>query len=322
MKSVCAVVVTYNRKVMLSECVLALLHQTFMLKRIYIIDNASTDGTEIFLAERGLLADSKVSYIYLSENIGGAGGFYEGIRRAFTDGYDWIWVMDDDAEPKLNAAEAFLPYLDDESIVALANIKFDIMGRFLPTHCGQRSKWYEIGSTVTTLSDKDQQLAKEPFDIFYSSFVGLAFRRSAVEAIGLPKREFFITNDDVEYSARLNSIGRMLLLPQSVILHKEASRRRIKRQCLGRCVERTPLDAYWRIYFLVRNELVVEREHRGNLRTFFCALYWAVRLGVGIILFDDYKLIRLRIVIRGYMDFLRNRFDNEWAINQRRLLSN
>ena len=50
---VAAVVVTYNRKELLMECLEALLRQTRPLQAIYIIDNASTDGTPELLHREG-----------------------------------------------------------------------------------------------------------------------------------------------------------------------------------------------------------------------------------------------------------------------------
>ena len=44
-EKIAAVVVTYNRKELLFQCLDALLKQTYPLDAIYIIDNASTDGT-------------------------------------------------------------------------------------------------------------------------------------------------------------------------------------------------------------------------------------------------------------------------------------
>ncbi len=52
---VCAAVVTYNRKALLVECLVALLAQTYAVEQIFFVDNASTDGTEALLRERGLL---------------------------------------------------------------------------------------------------------------------------------------------------------------------------------------------------------------------------------------------------------------------------
>jgi len=47
--SICAVVATFNRKALLTECLTALLRQSRPLDEIILIDNASTDGTRSWL---------------------------------------------------------------------------------------------------------------------------------------------------------------------------------------------------------------------------------------------------------------------------------
>jgi Predicted glycosyltransferases len=132
--SVCAVVVTYNRKNLLIECLEALRKQTRPIQGIYLIDNASTDGTPELLLENGYISELppenlkepwekdfivqnlvdgreiKLYYVRMHENTGGAGGFYEGVKRGYEKGYDWLWLMDDDIEPKSQAIEIMLTY--------------------------------------------------------------------------------------------------------------------------------------------------------------------------------------------------------------------
>jgi GT2 family glycosyltransferase len=50
-ETVCAVVVTYNRKELLIECLDALCKQTRPIDAMYIIDNFSNDGTAELLLE-------------------------------------------------------------------------------------------------------------------------------------------------------------------------------------------------------------------------------------------------------------------------------
>ena len=68
------VIVTYNRRQLLEECVEKAYRQTTPAQSIIIINNASTDGTRAYLKE--LAAESTIyDIINLSQNIGGAGGF-------------------------------------------------------------------------------------------------------------------------------------------------------------------------------------------------------------------------------------------------------
>ena len=54
-ETVCAVVVTYNRKNHLLECLEGLRKQTRPIDAIYLVDNASTDGTPDLYLKKDLL---------------------------------------------------------------------------------------------------------------------------------------------------------------------------------------------------------------------------------------------------------------------------
>ncbi len=71
---VCAVVLTYNRKELLSECLSALNAQTRPLDGIVVVNNASTDGTAEMLAE----SFATVNALNQHENLGASTGFYLG----------------------------------------------------------------------------------------------------------------------------------------------------------------------------------------------------------------------------------------------------
>ena len=85
---ICAVVVTYNRKQMLVECVEALLNQTIKPDKILVLDNASTDGTKDLLIEKDLF--DKIVYKRLKNNMTAAGGFYWEMRCAYNLGLDYL----------------------------------------------------------------------------------------------------------------------------------------------------------------------------------------------------------------------------------------
>ena len=90
---VVAIVVTYNRCELLLEAIEAL-RKSCEKCDIFIIDNASTDGTKDKLT---LYIDQKtIFYFNTGRNLGGAGGFNFGVRKAYEAGYDYIWLMDDD----------------------------------------------------------------------------------------------------------------------------------------------------------------------------------------------------------------------------------
>src|SRR5258708_23168564 len=89
MSTVAAVIVTFNRKGLLIECLEAVRGQTRPCERVFIIDNSSTDGTPELLADEGVL-DGSIEYVRLPVNTGSAGGFHEGVRRAYAAGHDRV----------------------------------------------------------------------------------------------------------------------------------------------------------------------------------------------------------------------------------------
>ena len=92
MNDVAAVVVTYNRKELLRECIMALKNSS-QPSDIYIIDNNSTDGTKDYIKD---ILDDATVYKKLKKNVGGAGGFSAGMNHVVKKGYKYVWIMDDD----------------------------------------------------------------------------------------------------------------------------------------------------------------------------------------------------------------------------------
>ena len=94
MPKIAAVVVTYNRKDLLLECLSCLQNQNFSDASqacetsldILVIDNASTDGTSKAL--KPLANTKQILYFNTGSNLGGAGGFNYGMRKAVELGYD------------------------------------------------------------------------------------------------------------------------------------------------------------------------------------------------------------------------------------------
>src|SRR5690348_13086589 len=89
---VCAVVVTRDRRELLRRCLAALGGESRPPDGVLVVDNDSSDGT----AQMVLTDFPDVELLALKTNVGGAGGFARGMSQAHEQGYDWLWLMDDD----------------------------------------------------------------------------------------------------------------------------------------------------------------------------------------------------------------------------------
>lgn len=332
--SVCAVVVTYNRKDLLLECLEALLKQTRPIQGMYIIDNFSTDGTPNVLLEKGYIFELppdkltepwerefeiknltdgshiKVHYVRMHENTGGAGGFYEGVKRGYEKGYDWLWLMDDDAEPKEDALEKLSFYFEKENIVALAGTVVNKEGNICYNHRGTINfeKFYPMIQTPL-----DDSLYKNTsVEIDMASFVGLLVNNVAIRKIGYPKKEFFIHHDDVEYCIRLHTTGKIFLIPASIILHKEVSKNIEPKRILLRNSFRIPFDKLWLSYYGKRNLIWLGKEYTKNKFTYYLNIFLPLpKIFLGILLYDDFKLKRINFIVNLIFDGLKGNFDNQ-----------
>lgn len=71
MNKICAIMVTYNRKILLKQSLQALLDQTVTDFDILVVDNASTDNTREYIDD--LLQEERIDYVNTGANLGGSG---------------------------------------------------------------------------------------------------------------------------------------------------------------------------------------------------------------------------------------------------------
>jgi rhamnopyranosyl-N-acetylglucosaminyl-diphospho-decaprenol beta-1,3/1,4-galactofuranosyltransferase len=215
-EQVCAVVVTHDRREMLRECLTALAGQTRPPDEILVVDNGSHDGTGAMLTDE--FPDVVVHR--LAENQGGAGGFHEGLKVGHRNGFEWLWVMDDDTIPTPTALESLLEgsaaaaEVDDQPLVLASQVLWTD-GRLHPMNTAVLG----IHRMNRLLEGVERGLLR----IRAASFVSLLINRRAVERFGLPIKRYFIWCDDVEFTARVLRTEPGYLVPSSVVHHKTAT---------------------------------------------------------------------------------------------------
>ncbi len=315
--TVCAFVLTRNRKELLVECVRALLGQTRPPERVLILDNASTDGTEALLRAEGILDRPEVTFHRMVRNTGGAGGYSEGVRIGAELGTDWLWLMDDDAEPRPDALERLLaaPPAGDPGTAVLCNRVETLDGSIDVLHrCS-------LGRFIRPLP-KEAYIPGRYVSVGAASFVGFMVRTDVVREVGLPRAEFFIAYDDADYSIRVRPHGAILLVPESVIVHKltmgggSATRRsRLWNRALGLDYSSSSWPGFWKNLYGIRNFVWI-KQHYGRLSTL---AFVGVTLTyiVKSLLYDRYPLRRVPWIVRFAAAGRRGDFSGpspeEWA---------
>ncbi len=206
MNKTCAVVVTYNRKTLLEQAVKCLLQQTCPCD-ILIVDNASTDGTNELI---NIFTDKRISYYNTGKNIGGAGGFNIGMKKAVEAGYQYVWVMDDDTFCQTDTLEQF--FIADKKL----NGDYGwLSSKALWTDGNICEMNRQVSINRKAITDFSEELIPS----YRATFVSMFVKSEVIIRYGLPIKEFFIWADDTEYTIRIANKKHCYVVSKSVVNH-------------------------------------------------------------------------------------------------------
>ncbi|WP_338403975.1 glycosyltransferase [Cellulosimicrobium arenosum] len=284
---VVAVVVAYNRRDLLREALDALAAQTRPLDAVLVLDNASDDDSAAVAGSHPVVTE----VLGLARNTGGAGGFAAGLAHAVGPAgaagkADLVWLMDDDTIPTPTALEELLrardAYPGPVALLGSRVVWHD--GRDHPMNTPRRRPGAS-GAQIAAARVAGATPVRS------SSFVSMLVDARAVRFHGLPVADYFIWNDDFEYSARLLLHGTGLAVHGSVVEHRT------------RTFGATDADPGERFYYEVRNKVwMITRS--GALSPSERALYSgaSVRRWVRTFVRSERRDVLLRAGGRGLRD--------------------
>lgn len=252
MVTVAAVVVTFNRLEKLKTVIASIEAQTHQPATLFIIDNASTDGTDAYLAS--LTSSLNFEVVSMTENTGGAGGFTEGMVRGYASGADHVWIMDDDCYPQPDALAALVRGFDEA---------VDELGGDVPFACSvvkfTDGNICEMNNPVPTW-DWARLLVKGQQNVMVTacSFVSVLIPRWAIAEYGLPYAEYFIWFDDREYTLRLTERCPAVQVLDSIVIHDMGDNRGVNFAMVN-------AKSLWKFKYGVRNEASYQLHHKGLL---------------------------------------------------------
>ena len=215
---VSVVIVNWNGRQHLGECLESLRSQTFRDLEIVLVDNGSQDGSREYVQEHF----PEVRLIALQKNYGFAGGNNAGIRAASgrylallnnDTKVDPAWLMNLMKEAEANRAPVgmwaskILSY-DDPGII-------DNVGILLyPDGLGRGKGRLE----------KDEGQYDERGEAFFPSGCAGLYRREMLDEIGLFDEAFFAYADDVDLGLRARLAGwQCIYVPSAKVYHKYSS---------------------------------------------------------------------------------------------------
>lgn len=249
-ESVAVVIVTYNRADLLTRMLDGLAAQTRRPDSVVVVDNASSDHTGDVLTAR---TDLPLQVITSPDNLGGAGGFHLGMKTAHEQGFDRIWLIDDDVVPAPDCLAVLMAADEDCLMVVREDLAGELVEksavRFdLDNPLAIRPKTASVDSTYGTRAAMPERVAVENV-----AFEGFMARRSVIDEIGLPDASFFIFYDDVDYAIRARRSGRTIWALRDAVLVRQLDFN-----------QQHDLSG-WKGYYMYRNLFVVHLRYGSNV---------------------------------------------------------
>lgn len=255
-KKIAAVFATMNRRDVACECIRLLASQDIPPNKVFIADNASSDGTSEAIAQMSADFPMEVAIIPLDENLGNAGGIQIAMNRAFDENFDSVWILDDDSWPDPGALAALLVKDGPHKVIRTSLIlepgsnriswPFEIRDsndkwRMMEATPVQTSKWREV----------------------HRSWLGALIPKDAYQKVGPVNADLFLRGEDEDYPRRLEQAGYKFWMNSSSILRHPIAGPLVTIS-LGDfklCLERH-LTAD-KLYYRIRNMLWIKREESG-----------------------------------------------------------
>lgn len=255
--------------------------------RVYVVNNSPGDEGSADILSR-LAQVAGVVILDQEKNIGVAAGFNAGMRRALADGFEFVWIFDQDS----TVADGMLPQLkrafsEWPTPVAMAgpSLRAEETGFLYDADRGEG-----IGELQTLISS------------------GALFSRTALARIGLHDERLFIDYVDHDISLRAREAGfAVVKVFDTVLDHRFGAS--TPARFLGR---RVYLSNYspLRQYYMTRNRVIMMRRY-GIGRWFWEDAAYAAKAWVKVLLCERDRGPKIGAAIRGAVDGIRFRSVHE-----------
>ncbi len=220
---VCAVTVAYNSPEELSLLLRSLQTQQ-ALNGLVMLDNSDEpyleDNKATFHkhAERYQFAQ----YVRLVRNVGSAAGFCKGMKIAHEEGFDWVWLLDQDGTVEGGCLTALLQNVGQADILCPQIVDIDAPTTILPQSGAVQNFWGRMIWIAGTFSR----------EISFFATHGALISKKVLDKVGYyDPRHFFVGSEDSDFAFRSTADGmRVRLVAEAKARHPDARQRSFEKK--------------------------------------------------------------------------------------------
>jgi GT2 family glycosyltransferase len=282
---VAVILVNYRGRADTLECLASLRGLTYPNVLVYVVDQASGDGTP-----DAIRADfPEVRVIENPTNDGFAGGNNRGIEAALRDGAAYLYLLNNDTTVAPDLLEPLVSVMRADAGIGVA-------GSLMLFHGEPETVWASGGIMTpegnSLLRDTEKPvgaIGAEPFAVDFVIGCGLMTRREVVETLGPLDEAYFLYYEETDFNARVARSGRRIVtVPASRLWHKVS--------------RSTDQSSDLTLYYMRRNRLLyLSRYGDDPERRVRSAILDDLRLVASLL--RRGKLKRARTLLRAVADF-------------------
>lgn len=275
---IAGIVVLYNPSNLVYDNVLTYIDY---IEHLFIVDNSESQNKDLV---NKLLDLKKCDYINNNENLGIATALNIGARKALENNFDFALTMDQDSKFSKQVIENFLKTANDLDLKDIAILS--------PFH------------KQTNFIEQIQENSFEELDFIMTS--GNLLNLKIFEQIGGFLDSLFIDHVDHEYCIKAKDANFKIIRCNNIFFEHSPGKlieffSIFRKKCYRS--EPSPL----RLYYFVRNGFYIYNKYIN--KAFKAYFKYALKNEIKLILFyEKQKIKRLFFILKGYIDYKRNKF--------------
>lgn len=274
MKKVTAVILNYKVCDQAIKCALSVEDSDYKNVEVIVVDNDSRDGID-----EAIKKYPEVTFIQSGANLGYSGGNNLGIKRALSDGADYVFILNADMVIGRQVIR-FLVEASDKDQVGISGPKVLFTDKKTIWYAGGIFDKANVLGSHRGVDEEDKGQYDQEEETDYVAGGALFVRKEVFDKVGLFDENYFLYYEDSDFCFRARQAGyKVRYVPSAVVFHANA--------------QSTGLGSPLQDYYITRNRMLFASKFLP-FRTRFALLREALR---NIL----YPMRRLAL-----FDFLRN----------------
>lgn len=252
MSKVAIILVNYNGKEYIKECIESIQAIDYKNYKIIVVDNNSTDDSLVYLKSLG----NEIKLIEAKENGGFSFGNNLGIKYAIENGFEYFLLLNNDTLVKRDFLSKMLESFNrnpDAGIVGAKIMYYPEKNRIW--FGGGDVSWTRFRVVHNHIKETDNGQCNAEVEINFMTGCAMLISKEVIEKVGLLDEEYFMYCEDLDYSFKvLDNNFKIIFNPEAIVYHKVS---------LSSGGEDSAFSLYWK----TKNTLKVMKKfkHRTSL---------------------------------------------------------